>query len=294
MKRFTIIILLSFILIILYTLSFSSDKVMIHNQTELDLLDEDRFIKIGHRGASKQAPEHTMVAYEKAIEYGSDYLEIDLQMTKDGTLIAMHDETVDRTTNGSGYVADLTFDSIKELDAGTWFNEKNPNEAKQSYIGLEVVSLEEIFDHFGLEQHYYIETKKDAETFDMEDELLRLIDEYSFSENDFQLGQLVIQSFSEKSLRYIHEQNESIPLIQLHSKDQIKGLTDSSFEDISEYAVGVGPNYQEIDEVYVKRARQANLLIHPYTIDDAKKANQLIDWGITGMFTNDLTIFQEE
>ena len=70
-----------------------------------------------------------------------DYIELDLQMTKDGQLIAMHDEKVDRTTDGTGYVKDMTLAEIKELDAGSWFNEKYPQYAKPEYEGLQVPPL---------------------------------------------------------------------------------------------------------------------------------------------------------
>lgn len=77
-----------------------------------------------------------------------DYIEIDVQMTKDGDLIVMHDETVDRTTNGTGRVKDLTLEEIKALAAGSWFNEAYPQYAKPEYVGLKVPTLEEVFKKF--------------------------------------------------------------------------------------------------------------------------------------------------
>ena len=81
---------------------------------------------IAHRGASGYAPEHTFNSYDKSHrELGASYIEIDLQRTKDGHLVAMHDETVDRTTNGHGRVEDYTLDELKKLDAGSWFNKQH-------------------------------------------------------------------------------------------------------------------------------------------------------------------------
>ena len=65
----------------------------------------------------------------------ADYLELDIQLTKDGQLIAMHDTAVDRTTNGTGEVRDKTLSEIKSLDAGSWFNKAYPEKAKQGYVG---------------------------------------------------------------------------------------------------------------------------------------------------------------
>lgn len=81
-------------------------------------------IVVGHRGNVKFAPENTLPAFEAAIEHGADLLEIDVRETKDGVLVIMHDDTVDRTTDGSGLVADLTLAEIKQLDAGSWFDPK--------------------------------------------------------------------------------------------------------------------------------------------------------------------------
>lgn len=79
-------------------------------------------IVVGHRGTTKFAPENTIPAFEIAIEYGADLIEMDIRETKDGELVIMHDETVDRTTNGTGKVAEHTLKEIKELDAGSWFS----------------------------------------------------------------------------------------------------------------------------------------------------------------------------
>jgi glycerophosphoryl diester phosphodiesterase len=77
-----------------------------------------RTIRIGHRGAAGHAPENTLAAVAKGIELGSDYIEIDAQLTADGELVVIHDKRVDRTTNGHGYVSDLTVGEIRALNAG--------------------------------------------------------------------------------------------------------------------------------------------------------------------------------
>ena len=114
---------------------------------------------VSHRGASGYAPEHTITSYQMGEKMHGDYIEIDLQMTKDGQLIAMHDEKVDRTTDGTGSVKDYTLEQIKQLDAGSWFNEKYPEYAEPEYEGLQVPTLEEVFQKFGKNASYYIETK---------------------------------------------------------------------------------------------------------------------------------------
>jgi glycerophosphoryl diester phosphodiesterase len=122
-------------------------------------MNDKKFLVIGHRGVSGLAPEHTTASYDLVKEQKGDYIEIDLQMTKDGKLVAMHDTTVDRTTEGTGEVRDKTLEEMKQLDTGSWFNEEYPELAKDSYKGLKVQTLEEIFQRYGKSANYYIETK---------------------------------------------------------------------------------------------------------------------------------------
>ena len=75
-------------------------------------------VRIAHRGASKQFPENTLLAFRKAIEQGVDYLEMDLHLTQDREIVIMHDETLDRTTNGTGFIWDKTLEELRKLDAG--------------------------------------------------------------------------------------------------------------------------------------------------------------------------------
>src|SRR5215218_8747143 len=111
-------------------------------------------LNIGHRGASGYAPEHTFASYDLALQLGADYIEQDLQMTKDGVLVVMLDETLDRTARPTaesqpgdctGFVRDKTLAQIKTCEVGSWFNEAYPQYANPDYVGLEIPTLEEVF-----------------------------------------------------------------------------------------------------------------------------------------------------
>lgn len=78
---------------------------------------------IAHRGASKQAPENTMSAFQRALELGADGIELDVHMSADGYLVVIHDETADRTSNSNGLIKDKTLSELKSLDFGSWFSE---------------------------------------------------------------------------------------------------------------------------------------------------------------------------
>ena len=92
-------------------------------------------MKIGHRGTTIFAPENTLPAFEKAIELGFEYVEIDVRYTRDGVPVLLHDAELDRTTNGTGWVGELTLDEIKQFDAGSWFSD--------DFAGTRVPTLEE-------------------------------------------------------------------------------------------------------------------------------------------------------
>ncbi|MET1031066.1 glycerophosphodiester phosphodiesterase [Domibacillus tundrae] len=156
-----------------------------------------------HRGASDQFNESTLTAYKIASSEGVDALEIDLRMTSDGVLVVMHDETIDRTTDGSGSVAAFTFD---ELSAYPTVGNGGREEM--------IPRLRDLFDTFGGTEHYYIETRLvDGEAV-MERPLIDLLNEYSLIEQK----KVTIQSFSQKSLRQVKKLAPSVPLTRLFGK----------------------------------------------------------------------------
>ena len=254
---------------------------------------DSKIINVAHRGASGHAPEHTLLAYELGIQMKADYIEIDLQMTKDGVLIALHDLTVNRTTDGTGRVSEMTLEEIKQLDAGSWFNARNPEKARSEYVGLEVPTLEEVFQKFGRSTNYYIETKSPEIYPGMEVELLRLIDKYNLTGVNGRSSKVLIQSFSPDSLLVMHELNPNLPLVQLLSQPIIGEGAEEQLKAISNYAVGVGPNFRRINEAYVYKVREQGLQLHPYTVNTPEDMNTLLEWGVTGVFTDYPDLFRK-
>ncbi|HDR8184065.1 TPA: glycerophosphodiester phosphodiesterase [Bacillus thuringiensis] len=244
-------------------------------------INQSNHIKnIAHRGASAYAPEHTLPAYTLGKQLKGDYIEIDLQMTKDRHLVAMHDETVNRTTNGTGLVKEHTLEEIKQLNTGSLFNEKHPNLAKKEFEDANVPTLEEIIETFGHNANYYIETKSPDEYPDMEEKLLEIIKHYEISDN------VIIQSFSEESLQKIHSLDVNIPLVQLLPYKKAVQLTELEIKKYKTYCIGLGMNYKYIDSAYVKRIKKHGLEVHPFTVDNEKDMKKLLLWGVDGMFTN--------
>lgn len=247
------------------------------NQTQT-VEGENELLLIAHRGANNLAPEHTIPAYEKAIELNADYIEIDLRMSKDGHLIALHDETLDRTTGISGEPTDYTLDELKQFDAGSWYSEDFKDE--------KIPTLEEIFDTFKEDTRYYIETRTVNDEIVMEEKLIELIKEKNLSDR------VIIQSFSEESLKKIDQLNEDIPLVQLVYNENIDEVNG---EEIKSYATGIGPFGLHINEDFVKRMQKEGLDVHVWFFNESEKEliQEVLSMGVDGVFTDFLNNTEE-
>ena len=112
---------------------------------------------IAHRGASGHAPENTLAAFQRAVELGATFIETDLRVTRDGRFVAVHDDTLDRTTNGSGEVEDFTLDELQRLDAGLWFD--------RDFMGERIPTLAQILEFSSAHDVvFYLELKYRAVT----------------------------------------------------------------------------------------------------------------------------------
>lgn len=245
-----------------------------------------RVANVAHRGASAYAPEHTFPAWDLAREMGADYIEQDLQMTADGVLVVLHDNTLDRTARGpvencTGPVMSKTLEQIKTCDVGTWFNETYPEQARPEYVGLRIPTLREVFERYGRDVNYYIETKTPEQAPMMEEKLLALIDEFGLREGAVRRWQVLIQSFSPESLMKIHALDPELPLVQLSPV-----ANEGSLALAADYAVGYGPSYKGVTESFVARAHELCLEVHPYTVNTAEDIAAMIAAGVDGMFTN--------
>jgi glycerophosphoryl diester phosphodiesterase len=288
MRRYTLAAVLTVAL-----LAFAAPAVGAAPDTESTL--DGPVLNIGHRGASAYAPEHTLAAYDLALAQGADYIEIDLQMTSDGVLVALHDKTLNRTTDAPegvperycrGLVSKKTLEQIQMCDAGSWFSPE--------YADQQIPTLEEIFAYYkdeGTSVNYYIETKNPDAAPGMEEELVRLLEEYDLIKPAGEPWQVLIQSFSAESLLKIHELESSLPLIQLYWAGTSKAIQ-RDLETVSTYAVGIGPYKRDVDAALVAAAHELCLAVHPYTVNTVEEMEDLISLGVDGslsvdgMFTN--------
>lgn len=266
----------------------ADDNSKQEQQNWIHNLTGEKFTTIAHRGASGYAPEHTFYSYDKSHNaIGASYIEIDLQMTKDGHLVAMHDETVDRTTNGTGRVDQYTLEELKQLDAGSKFNEQNPQYANSNYEGAQIPTLDEILERYGTDANYYIETKSPDVYPGMEEKLLDTLNKHQLlNEQSLKKGHVMVQSFSQESLLKMKDLNSNVPLIRLLDKGELPNMTQQDFNYIKQYAIGVGPEYTDLTKENVTNLKNTGFLVHPFTVNEVADMERLNEYGVDGLFTN--------
>jgi len=259
---------------------------------------------VAHRGASGYAPEHTLAAYQLAIEQGADFVEQDLQVTKDGVLICLHDSDLERTTNvaelfpdratlrdplGAGtpkrgwYAVDFTLSEIKRLDAGSWFNRANPFASSPAYVGQRVPTMEEAIKLVGNRAGLYIELKYfsfyKSLGFDSAARLAEILKSHGF-DRPSQRERIFIQCFYKEGLLRMREVAPGYARVQLLPMEtagrerDTATVTPKLAAEIAAYAKGVGPSknlLKSADDVVT--FHKAGLVIHPYTFRGPTSAN---------------------
>jgi len=264
---------------------------------------------IAHRGASGYAPEHTLAAYRLAMEQKVDFVEPDLGVTKDGVLICLHDDTLERTTNiakvfpdappaqrgnGPRWLAnDFTLDEIRRLDAGSWFDQK--------YTGLKIVTFQEMIDLVKGKAGLYPELKSPplyvSRGIDQEQIFVKVIKQNKLeTPESLKTTPVIIQSFDEPTIRRVAKDLPTIPRVFLTSKDE--DVTDARLKELATFATGIAPEKVVIARHpdMVKRAHDAHLTVTSWTFRADEKTTYpsvkdemshfLYDLGIDALFTN--------
>ena len=256
-------------------------------------------LAISHRGASFVAPEHTLFAYDKALAFDVDMLECDLQMSKDGVLVCIHDTTVTRTSGGSGRVDAYTLEQLRQRDWGSWFNAANPARARPEYVGARLVTFEEQLSCYlrhNPRMRFHVETKAPAEYGGrMEPALVALLTRLglvSTGNNDIRTSTIVVQSFDLSSLAAIKQLAPTLPTAFLFSAP-----TDPLI------AAGILPGYVDAaaptsaflraNPAYVAAVHRNGKPVHTWTVDNPADMDYLLDIGIDGIFSNKPDILRE-
>jgi glycerophosphoryl diester phosphodiesterase len=255
---------------------------------------------IAHRGASYLAPEETEPAYLLARDMGADYLEMDVQRTKDHVLIAFHDDTPERTTNVATVfpgrekdpVETFTLNELKQLDAGSWFNSKHPSRARTKYAGVKILALEEIMtiaESGEKRPSLYIETKSPERHPGYEQELVDLLRKKGWLGKfpDTGISKVVFQSFEKSSLRHLKALAPEAPRIYLLDREMAaRSGWDALIREAVEVASGIGPTGYLGWPWNIGKAHRAGLVVHIYTVNDNWQYRVFSFFGADGFFTD--------
>ncbi len=219
-------------------------------------------LKIAHRGASGHEPENTLLAFTKAIEFGVDIIELDVHQCASGELIVIHDATVDRTTNGTGHVQELSYEELRLLDAGN---------------GQPIPTLNEALDLINRQAIINIELKGE----NTEQPVATLIDEYVQTKN-WKYDNFIISSFNHHRLMAIKKILSDIQIGVLISHLPIDYAAIG--QQLNAYSLHVW--YESIDQVFIDDAHKRGIKLFAFTLDDPNQIEQLKTLGVDGIFSN--------
>jgi len=235
---------------------------------------------IAHRGASGYAPENTMAAFEKALHMKADYIELDVQMSKDGKLVIIHDTTVNRTTDIDSVlpvaVKDLTLAELRKLDAGSFFGPQ--------FAGERIPTFEEVLDRYKGKIGMLIELKEPARYPGIEEKVSAALKERRMDKP--KNGKIIVQSFDFNSVYKIHQLLPTMPTGVLTSK--ASDLTDAKLKEFSGYAKYVNANLKNVaaDPTLVPRIHALGMKITPWTVRSRDEVPPLLKAGVDGIVTD--------
>lgn len=225
---------------------------------------------IAHRGASGYAPENTLASFNKAISMNVKAIEFDVQMTKDGQVVVIHDYYVNRTSNGEGLVMNLDYTEMMKLDAGSWFDKKFSNER--------IPLLSEVLDIMPSYMEIHIELKKIMiDTRDLGKAVYDIVVEKGM------LGQVIFSSFDHNLLKQLQGYNnvEFGPLFNTNIINPIKYIIDNGLNNVS-----VNPSIVFVTKEIVEEAHKHNLKVYSFTVNDKLAVGYCDSIGVDGIFTN--------
>jgi glycerophosphoryl diester phosphodiesterase len=233
-----------------------------------------------HRGASAHAPENTLAAIELAVNQKSDAIEIDVKLSSDDQIVVIHDQTVDRTTNGTGRVKDLPLDALKELDAGSHFD--------VAYEGEPIPTLSHVLETVGRKTFLNIELTNYSSPLDsLPERVAELINYHGLADN------ILFSSFHPLVLRKIHRLMPSIPigLLAHHGRPGILARTWIG-RVLTDYQA-FHPELQDASQELINRVHQSGHRVHVYTVNNVKDMCRLYSYGVDGIFTDDPILARE-
>lgn len=263
----SIAIAAAFILHISYLYSIAVGK----SKLQLTLFSEPTIT--AHRGLSAKAPENTLYAFSDAIEAGSDCIELDIQQTRDGVLVVMHDQNLERTTGIDRNIWEVDYDDICELDAGSWFD--------PMYANARIPTLEETLQFIDNRIQLNIEIKPTKHTSStLEEDVAKLIDQYGYTDSCW------VTSFSYSSLKKIKKVNPDI------RTGYIMSVAYGQFYSL-QYADAFSLNKVFVTSQVVNAAHQSGKQIFAWTVNSSSEVRSLCNLHVDNIITDDPVMVQD-
>ena len=227
-----------------------------------------------HRGYSAKYPENTMLSFKKAEKTGAHGIELDVQLSKDGEVMVIHDEKLNRTTNGNGFVKDLDCQELKKLRIIS----KNPFLRKES-----IPTLREVLEWLAHNQLICnIELKNNVIRYEgMEDKVIELVRKYQLTKR------IILSSFNHESVAQCIKIAPEIETALIISQKMSQKI-DKSWEYASSMgAKGFHPKYTSLTDEVLKKSLENGICVRPYTVNNEKDMLRLFQAGCTAFFTDE-------
>ena len=231
---------------------------------------------IGHRGYHAKYPENTPVAFEAAIQAGAAMIELDVMLSRDRKVVVIHDEILDRTTNGKGSVADFTLAELKQLDAGSWFGAQ--------FAAQQIPELSEVLDLVNDRTYINIEIKSTAyQPSHPPDAIEKQVVELLRQKN--RLGTCMISSFDVNVLEQIAFM-ENPPATAFISNKPANKKTVNMCSRLKVFSWH--PDHRVVKLNQVKQMHAAGIRVFPYNVDQPEDFARMRDMQVDGVITSDL------
>jgi len=242
-------------------------------------MNKNEVLNFAHRGASHDAPQNTLAAFCLAREMGADGVELDVQASKDGEAVVIHDFTVDATTDGRGAIKDKTLAELKELDAGSWFDAR--------FAGQRIPTLQEVIVEVGHRLLLNIELKTRVfGSADLVAEVVRLIEDHNL------LHRSIVSSFDPFALRQVKRLNPRINTGLLYFFDLPAYLVRACLSFLTK-PDALHPEKRLVTKEYMAWAQEKGYRVNVWTADEPTEMKRLIALGVDGIITNRPDVLRE-
>ncbi|MBM3151450.1 MAG: glycerophosphodiester phosphodiesterase [Chloroflexi bacterium] len=230
-------------------------------------------VVFAHRGASAHAPENTLAAFQEALRRGAKAVEFDVKLSADGQVVVIHDQTVDRTTDGHGKVSELSLEELRRCDAGTWFG--------AAFAGERIPTLEEVFARFGGDLFMNVELTNYATPLDrLAPKVVELVKKFGLEKR------VLFSSF------FPHNLVKAAKLLPATPRGLLAwagwmGWSARAFAFRSDVYLALHPHTSNLTPGLVRRVHAAGRRIHVWTVNAPDEIERLAGLGVDGIFTDD-------